>query len=148
MLCHGRNDPEITEGWYNEKTLSDISYEFLGYRCFSLCCYESEKIASMVNFYHLMARCILQLSWTAASCKHLRSDFNNFFHMNFNKSSKMASKSAQPTGECQARFCSLYSHRAVFSCTWYNKFNVTCLSNIKNYAMASLCRLNGSSERK
>lgn len=76
-----------------KKTLYDISYELLGYKCFSLCCYESENIASMVNFYHVMAICILQLSWTTASCKHLRLDFNNFFYMNFNKSSKMASKS-------------------------------------------------------
>lgn len=73
--------------------LYNISCEFLGDKCFALCCYENENIASVINFYQLMAICILQLSWTAASCKHLRSHFNNFIHMNFNKSSKMAAKS-------------------------------------------------------
>lgn len=67
--------------------LYDISYEFLGDKCLTLCCYENKNIASVVNFYQLMAICILQLSWAASSCKHLRSDFNNFIHMNFNKSS-------------------------------------------------------------
>lgn len=68
--------------------LFNISYEFLGNKGFAMCCYESRNTASVVIFYQLTPICILQLSWTGASCKHWRSDFNNFIHMNFSKSSK------------------------------------------------------------
>lgn len=74
MLRHGNIDPGMTRGEYNEKKnqelLYSITYEVVGVKCFALCCYENESIASVVNFYLLMAIHILQLAWTAASCKH------------------------------------------------------------------------------
>lgn len=105
--------------------LYTVSYEFLGDTCFALYSYENENIAIVINFHWLMTICVLQLSWTAGSCKLLRSDLNNFIHMIFNMKYEIWRPSlAKPTGEFQAGFCNLFLQGAVFSCTCPSEFNI------------------------